>query len=68
MCGTLFRQILLTFHLLLYLNGWSSRLTYGRFNYVILDYYQCQSWPYNPVYTCFQFHVYVLTFYVYVFM
>jgi len=35
MCGTLFRQIVLTFHLLLHLNGWSSKLTYRRFYYVI---------------------------------
>jgi len=34
--------------------------------YVFLGYYQCHSWPYNPVHTCF--HVYVITFYMYVFM
>jgi len=31
MCGTLFRQIVLTFHLLLHLNGRFSRLTCRRF-------------------------------------
>jgi len=34
-CGTLFRQIILTFHLLMHLNGRFSRLTYRRFYYVI---------------------------------
>ena len=35
MCGTLFRQIVLTFRLLLHLRGRFSRLTYRRFYYVI---------------------------------
>jgi len=32
--------------------------------YVFLGYYQCHSWPYNPLHTCF--HVYVITLYLYV--
>jgi len=35
MCGTLFRQIILTFHPLFHLKGRFSRLTYRRFYYVI---------------------------------
>jgi len=34
--------------------------------YVFLGYYQCHSWPCNPLHTCF--HVYVITLYLYVFM
>ena len=37
-------------------NGWRRSV----------GYYQCHSWPYNPIHICF--HVYVLTFYVYVFI
>ena len=57
MCGMLFRWIVLTFPLLLHLNGLYSRLIYRCFYYVtrlmfILGYYQRHSWPYNPVHTC----------------
>ena len=31
-----------------------------------LAYYQCHSWPHNPLHTCFRVHV--ITFYVCVFM
>jgi len=59
MCGTLFQRIVLTFPLLLHLNGLYSRLIYRWFYYVIRlrlrslpGYYQRHLWPYNPVHTC----------------
>jgi len=39
---------------------------YHVIRFVFLGYYQCHSWPYNSVHTCF--HVCVITFYVHVFM
>ena len=46
----------------------AEKRTHGRF-YRLLDlcflgYYQCHSWPYNPVHI--RFHVYVINFYMHV--